>query len=357
MKERTGDKINQRMPIRKFLVGVNNAWFCNRYANDIGYNQYSDRRLWHDRYTDDLSHIDFSKSDPNPPRPLISEDPAILEHYFRTVSGLDIVRIWLFERLEGLCFDETQKVIGIDSEFLINLKKILDTAQFYNIKVYFCLFDSWAIKYAPPRELPKSRVLSYRVWNSTVTQIMKSIIEYPELFINNVLNPLVEKLRDNPVLYGIDLMNEPEGMFKFNKIVLESSMHNYIKSCSIAIKQVLRTSVGCMSAKTAKSYSTLPIDFCDIHPYNKRARVDRYSSNKFNNKNCIIGECGYPVNLDFNRRKDNEVKTAEKFLINSFQNGYSACLVWGHDFTSDENKRSLIEWLKEFVRIMDSLEK
>jgi hypothetical protein len=259
--------------------------------------------------------------------------------------------------LEGLCFDETQKVIGIDSEFLINLKKILDTAQFYNIKVYFCLFDSWAIKYEPPRELPKSRVLSYRVWNSTVTQIMKSIIEYPELFINNVLNPLVEKLRDNPVLYGIDLMNEPEGMFKFNKIVLESSMHNYIKSCSIAIKQVLRTSVGCMSAKTAKSYSTLPIDFCDIHPYNKRGRVDRYSSNKFNNKNCIIGECGYPVNLNFNRRKDNEVKTAEKFLINSFQNGYSACLVWGHDFTSDENKRSLIQWLKEFVRIMDSLEK
>jgi hypothetical protein len=340
----------QTPPKRKFLVGVNNAWFCNRYANDIGYNQYSDGRLWHRPYTDDISHIDFSKSDPNPPRPLISETPELLELYFRSISGLDIVRIWLFERLEGLCFDENQNVISIDNEFLINLKKILDTADSYNVKVYFCLFDSWAVKYDPPTELPKSRIPSYRVWNSTVTQIMKSIVEYPEWFINNVLNPLVEKLRDHPAIYGIDIMNEPEGMFKFNKIVSESSMRNYIRSCSIAIKQRLKTSVGCMRVKTAKSYSSLPIDFCDIHLYNKRALVERYVSNKYNNKTCIIGECGYPVTLDFYGRRNNEVKTAEKFLTKSFQNGYSACLVWDHDFTSKENKRRLTDWLKEVVR-------
>ena len=355
MKERTEDEIKQRLPTRRFLVGVNNAWFCNRYANDIGYNQYSDRRLWQRPYTDGISHIDFSKPDPNPPRPLISENPEILKIYFSSISGLDIVRVWLFERLEGLCFDENQNVIRIDNEFLMNIKKILDTAESYNVKVYFCLFDSWAVKYKPPNELPKSRIPSYRVWNSTVTQIMKSIIEFPDLFISNILNPLIEKFGDLPAVYGIDLINEPEGMFKFKKIVSESSMRNYIRSCTTTIKQRLKTSVGCMSAKTAKSYSSLPIDFCDIHPYNKKARVDQYYSNKYNNKSCIIGECGYPVNAHFfrtgfSRRKNNEVQIAKKFLMNSFKNGYSGCLIWEHDFTSDENKRNIIEWLKEFVR-------
>lgn len=284
MKKRTDDKIKQRLPTRRFLVGVNNGWFCDTYANDIGYNQYSGRRLWNLPYTDDISDIDFSKSDPEPPRPLISEFPELLDRYFQSISGLDIVRVWLFERLEGLRFDENQKVIGMDNEFLINLKKILKTAETYNVKVYLCLFDSWVVKYNPPRDLPESRIASYQIWSSTVTKIMKSIIEYPEGFITNVLNPLVEQLRDNSAVYAIDLMNEPEGMFKFNKIVSEPSMRNYIRSCSIAIKHRLKTSVGCMETKTAKSYSSLPIDFCDIHLYNKRARVERYVSNKYNNK-------------------------------------------------------------------------
>ena len=350
MKKRTDDKIKQRLPTKRFLVGVNNGWFCDTYANDIGYNQYSGRRLWNLPYTDDISDIDFSKSDPEPPRPLISEFPELLDRYFQSISGLDIVRVWLFERLEGLRFDENQKVIGMDNEFLINLKKILKTAETYNVKVYLCLFDSWVVKYNPPRNLPESRIPLYKIWNSTVTKIMKSIIEYPEGFITNVLNPLVEQLRDNSAVYAIDLMNEPEGMFKFNKIVSEPSMRNYIRSCSIAIKHRIKTSVGCMRTKTAKSYSSLPIDFCDIHLYNKRARVERYLSNKYNNKSCIIGECGYPIDSSFFHRRNNEIKTAEEFLIKSLQNGYGGCLIWDHDFTSEENKRILIDWLKEFVR-------
>jgi hypothetical protein len=355
-KKNTEHAIKQRLATRRFLVGVNNGWFCDSYANDIGYNQYSGRRLWKLPYTDDISDIDFSKSDPEPPRPLISEFPELLDNYLQSISGLDIARVWLFESLEGLCFDENQKVIGIDNEFLINLKKILNTAESYNVKVYFCLFDSWVVKYNRPRNLPESRIASYKIWNSTVTKIMKSIIEYPEGFINNALNPLVEQLKDHSAVYAIDMMNEPEGMFKFTKTVSESSMRDYIKSCSIAINHRLKTSVGCMRTKTAKSYSSLPIDFCDIHLYNKRARVERYVSSKYNNKSCIIGECGYPIDLGFFRRRNNEIrgnneiKTAEKFLINSLQNGYSGCLVWDHDFTSEENKRILIDWLKEFVQ-------
>ena len=47
----TEDKTKQTPPTRKFLVGINNGWFSDRYANDIGYNQYSDGRLWNIPYT------------------------------------------------------------------------------------------------------------------------------------------------------------------------------------------------------------------------------------------------------------------------------------------------------------------
>jgi hypothetical protein len=109
-----------------------------------------------------------------------------------------------------------------------------------------------------------------------------------------------------------------------------------------------------MRPKTAKYYSSLPINFCDIHPYSKRARLEQYVSNDYNNKKCIIGECGYPVNLNINRRSSNEVKIAEKFLTNSIQKGYSGCLIWDHDFTSEENKEIIIQRLKEFVRVRDN---
>jgi hypothetical protein len=47
---------------------------------------------------------------------------------------------------------------------------------------------------------------------------MKLIVEYPEEFISNVLDPLVEQLKDHSAVYGIDIMNEPEACLNLTRL-------------------------------------------------------------------------------------------------------------------------------------------
>lgn len=332
----------------KFLTGVNNGWFAGDYAKDLGRNQFSGAELWHWPHNDPVP-IDLAMPDPNPPTPLLTAQPQLVNQYFQQIQGIDIVRIWVFERLEGIRFDAQKKIIGIDGELLTNLIAILDAASAHNVKVYLCLFDSWVVKNQPPQGLPQHRLDNYQSWNMAVRNIMKDIVDNPHDFTTNVLTPLVDAIANHPSVYAIDVMNEPEGMTQDTPVVSNSSMRNYISQCCSVIKPRLKASVGCMRSSTAKSYANLPIDFCDFHSYNESANIDPYLLSSFENKPCIIGECGYPVN-DANAaaRAVHEVQTAKDFVDRTLNKGYSACLVWHENFANQSNKTAIEQWLKQF---------
>ncbi|MEW6603415.1 MAG: hypothetical protein AB1351_01855, partial [Thermoproteota archaeon] len=101
---------------------------------------------------------------------------------------------------------------------------------------------------------------------------------------------------------------------------------------------------------TAKRYSNLPVDFCDFHSYNESGNLDSYISSSFDSKPCIVGECGYPVN-DSNAaiRATHEVQTAKNFVEKALSKGYSGCLVWNQDFTSQANNTAIVQWIKQFA--------
>ena len=144
-------------------------------------------------------------------------------------------------------------------------------------------------------------------------------------------------------------MNEPEGMISDTFVVTNTSMRNYIRECSAVIRPQLKVSVGCMRSSTAKSYSNLPIDFCDYHVYSEIASLDPYRPKQYRNKPCIIGECGYALfNTTIAARSVNEVQVAKDFVDISLDKGYSGGLVWTKDFTSDSNRALIIQWLKQF---------
>lgn len=333
----------------KILTGVNDPIFSGRYANDMGYNQFSGVQLWHWPYTDPVN-FDFTKPDPNPPRPLLSEQPALIEQYFAEVQGIDVVRIWLFERLEGIRFDANRKIIGIDNDLVDNLLAILNSAQLHGIKVYVCLFDAWVVKREPPSGLPQSRMTNYESWYQAVRNTMTDIVDNPSDFISNVLQPLVNSIAGHPAVYAIDIMNEPEGMTQDTPAVSNSSMRAFIGQCCSVIRPRLRASVGCMHSSTAKSYSDLPIDFCDFHSYGEVASLDAYRSAHYNNKPCLIGECGYTLyNTTVASRSANEVQVAKDFANLALDNGYSGSLVWTKDFTNTANRTLIIQWLKQFA--------
>jgi hypothetical protein len=333
----------------KFLTGVNNGWFADSYASDIGRNQFSGAELWHWPHSDPVP-IDLTMPDPNPPTPLLTSQPQLINQYFQEVQDIDLVRIWVFERLEGIRFDPQKKIIGIDSQLLTNLTAILDAANNRGVKVYLCLFDSWVVKSQQPQGLPPHRLSNYQSWNTAVKNIMKDIVNNPHDFITNVLTPFVNHIANHPAVYAIDIMNEPEGMTQDTPVVSSSSMRNYISQCCSVIRPRLKVSVGCMRSSTAKSYSNLPIDFCDFHSYNESGNLDPYIPGSFENKLCLVGECGYPVNSsDAAARSAHEVQTAETFVNKALSEGYSACLVWNKDFTSQTNNTTIIQWLKQFA--------
>lgn len=312
----------------------------------MGRSQFSGAELWHWPYTDPVT-FDFTKPDPNPPAPLLSQQPALIEQYFQLVQGVDITRIWLFEKLEGLRFDQNKKVIGIDAELLANLHAVLDSAQNHGVKVYLCLFDSWVVKRQPPQNLPAARLPKYDEWYTTVKGIMKSIVESPSDFVTNALTPLVNSIATHPAVHAIDVMNEPEGMTADTPVVSNQSMKNYVSACCQVIRPRLQASIGCQKSATAKSYSSLAVDFVDFHSYSSSASLSSYRSAGYGGKSCIVGECGYPG--DDANRAAREVQVAEDYVQEALRRGYSTCLVWNRDFTSDANNASIVQWLAQFA--------
>jgi len=130
------------------------------------------------------------------------------------------------------------------------------------------------VKREPPSGLPPARLTYYDTWNITIRNIMKDIVDNPHDFANNVLQPLVNSIANHSAVYGIDLMNGPEGMVSDTPVVSNASMRNFVAQCCSVIRPQLKASVGCMRSGTAKSYSNLPIDFCDYHVYGEFASLD-----------------------------------------------------------------------------------
>ena len=299
-----------------FLTGLNKPCFGGQYDHDLGNNQ-------------------FSKWEPYVPNNLDT-----VRSFFSEVHGIDIVRIWLFEGMEGLIFDDkNDELVSLEATFLESLKRILDLAAQNNIMVYLCLFDAWAAKHRP----------------ATVNAM--GLIIHGTKFINNTLTKLCEFLSNHAAtIFAIDLMNEPEGLIECNVTTwneLESALNkwcNYLHN-----NQGFKCSVGWMRRKNAAKYSYLDIDFCDFHIYNESGEIPHYDQNDFGKKRCIIGECGYPLVDDSPRqvalRRDYGVWTAKKMIIEAHNKSYYGILPWRIDGPQmDEANRQLNSTVVQLAR-------
>ena len=348
--------------IIEFKVGVNHPWFGNKYGTDIGYNQFSGNALWNTPSAEEVP-IDLSKPDPNPPKPYLSDHPEEIENFFQKVQGIDLVRIWLFEGIEGLKFDGNQnnKLVGVDTEIINNLKKILDTAQRYDIQVLPTLLNSWdSVFGSPPGGLTEKRLESYNKMKDARRAILKTIVENPDDFSNMVIVPLVNPIKEHPALYAIDLVNEPEFMVEgqiSDALVKEDDMTNFIRKCALDMgnrmlsPKKLNVTVGCAKTETAQRYSVLPIDFAQVHDYRSEEYkdIDVYNPSQYNGKPCLIGECGYSKTRDENNKEVNEVAVTEKIVRDAKFKGYRGALVWellDGQFISEEHGSEILAWLK-----------
>lgn len=335
----------------KFLVGINQGWFEDKYGADLGVSEFNDSPLWGNPNIPIT--IDLSK--PNIPQtpPYLSQNPAAIDQYFSKISGINVVRLWLFEQLEGIIFskDGNNNLIGLDRTFTDNLLKVLDSANNYNIKVYLTLFNSWDTNPNPSSTLPQSRLADYQKLFLARKQIIVNIFQNPLDFCNNVLVLLLDAIKNHPAVYAIDLINEPESMTESSMISLQQ-LRSFVEYATQKIKPSgIKVSVGCMRKSMAVSLSSTSVDFSDFHIYNNKSSttpipLDPYSSSDFSGKYCIIGECGYhPETSPY--VPNQEVSILKGFLYDASKLGYGGALAWR--FQDYQNPDGIIQAVKNLA--------
>jgi hypothetical protein len=276
-----------------FIIGLNKPCFGGQYDHDLGNNQFT---KW---------------------EPYIPNNVELVRSFFNEVQGIDIVRIWLFEGMEGLIFDRDNEVISIERTFLESLKTILDLAAECNIRMYLCLFDAWGTLHRPATK-----------------NAMRSIIHGTKFI--NILTKFCDFLSNHAAaIFAIDLMNEPEGLFECD-ITSPNGLADVLNRwCKHIHNYQVKCSVGWMKRENASKYSFIDIDFCDFHLYNRSGEIPCYDANDFAKKDCIIGECGYPVIDDsptqLTLRRDFGVSTAIKMIIEAHDKLYHGILPWPID--------------------------
>jgi hypothetical protein len=108
------------------------------------------------------------------------------------------------------------------------------------MKVYLCLTDAWVVNNTYALAGYEGKMLvKYRELQETRRSIMKNMVENPHNFICNALIPLLASVIDHhPLVYAIDIMNEPEAMYdpSWYPVLSSDSMKSFPIECSRAIK-------------------------------------------------------------------------------------------------------------------------
>ena len=335
-------------PSNRFIVGINNAWFGNQYDHDLGHNQFSILRLYRNTIPNP------SVADPTPDMPYISSNPTELSNFFQNIQtqqkNLKLVRVWLFERFEGLVYDNSNNIVGIDNTFQQNVITLLNVANHNGIKIYFCLFDPWGIYGSTPQDLvTKNKTADYlalqATWKSLANKLMKDNITLSSFF-NYALKPLLQSIGTHPALFAIDLVNEPEGFTSNDTSISLSDIQKYITLCANFIHgcdPYLKVSCGFQCFQTIfdnLSGLSQSLDFFDFHEYNETG-IPQISWQQINfaNKPCLIGECGYR-NITTPGDPTKELATIRGFMTNYRNGGFAGCLPWivyGDNFSAIDN--------------------
>lgn len=337
----------------RFIVGVNKGWFRWDYDHDLGKNQFSGLRLYRNIVPDP------AKPDPNPDQPFIQNFPNEINDSFQEMQSsqqsVQVVRIWAFERFEGLRFDDNGCVIGLDAAFLTNLGKVLDAAAGKGLKIYLCL-NSWSVYDGPSQDIVNNgRAQDYlalqTTWKNMVRRLLQNSGDLTS-FIDSALIPLVNSIGNHPALFAIDLMNEPELLTDKDPAITFDNWKNYVSRCSSAIRQAnpsVKVSCGIMRLSTIKAKASVlapSVDFFDYHIYNTDGALEPYVTSEYAGKPCIIGECGYsPEGPGDTLTK---VNATRKFLENAQNVGYAGCLIWRpEDYLAAKN--GMLQVMKDFA--------
>ena len=222
-------------------------------------------------------------------------------------------------------------VTGIDKlAFLPNVFRILDEAGKNGFQIYFTLFNSWDVE-NPPQPAKRSLLLN--------------IVNDPRPFITNALSPLLSDMGQHPSVFGIDIMNEANGLLSGGggrPVISELSFaRNFITPIAAEIKRAnknlpVTTSFSSNQIELAMSFANrvnlLPVlDIIDIHAYhatttdiiNHFAKIEDSARRHNNKKAIVLGEIGDASSIAKTpKNAEQEINLLKTYLDKALDVGY-----------------------------------
>lgn len=293
--------------MRETLIGINIPWWNGGYGHDLGIN---------------YSHPDW---------PVTFDEKLVMETFeFMKSLNIHVFRFWLFERGEGLVYNSSGKITGLDKLFTHNLKIFVDAVNRYRLKVYYTLLDANSIL----------RDKDY---------ITDSIITQPgnrKIFCETILPQLLEILGNT--VWAIDICNEPEaaisgenGNYTKNGYSWEQvfeglhSIKTYLKKLDSTIQLTISSGFHEDHNIWNKHYSDslLDLDFLDFHSHRTDGYIPPLIQSK-STKKIIIGELSVCEKLSSPISNPDWRKS--QFLLNEKiyspdMNDYYAVFLWRLD--------------------------
>lgn len=328
---------------RRFDFGINLAWLNNSNGHDLGYNPY---------FAGPAPHPDWG----------IYWSTQLVRTYLADIAarGFTVVRMWAFEKLEGLEFDAstfnparvvTQRlsnghaevietpseyekhniplVTGLQAVFCENVVDLMRLAEEARLEIYWTLLSPANYFFDP---------LRHHEW---AVHRMLSDTQCRTAFVQKALVPFLEILRPfNNSVYAIDLINEPEGFAyarrrgrTLSPNILKEFALEYIREASRAVRSAshpFKISAGFRSRKTIEhNYTHLEpeLDFFDVHHYGTGGLDCKPISGSI--KPTILGEVGYRNWRGKFRPTDRQqLRVVDRIISEAMEKKFRGCLVW-----------------------------
>lgn len=267
---------------------------------------------------------------------------ADIDRYFTDIKNMrcNVVRIWLFESLEGLNFDSNGYITGINSTFMANLNDLINRANNKGLALELTLFNHDIGNQFGKRPAVGGGGAIRNFFTDGGAQTA---------LINNVIKPLANAQRGKAGVFGYDLMNEANyAVSPYSGITAAanwSQMHSWVYNLAQAIHTAGASIQVTCSTDDANSFSSanhwnrfggVGLNYYTYHHYNDYPNLWTVGSGGAYpaiDKPLVLAEYG-PRTLG----NDNiQASAADAFINQTQSRGWAGALAWTYDPTGSDS--------------------
>lgn len=260
-----------------------------------------------------------------------------VDSYYADIKNMhaNVVRVWLFENLQGLNFDGNGYISGIDGTFLNNLTDMVQRANNHGLALELMLLGNDVGVQAG--HAPHDGGGNFR--NPLTDSSAQSA------FMNNVVKVLAQRFNNNYGVYGYDLMNEANYAVSTNTNPCSwGQMHSFIYNGAQAIHNVNNnTQVTCSTDDSASlqsgnfynRFGGVGLNYFDFHQYSDNPTLPTLGSGgTFSNidRPVVLAEYGPSSTGNISL----QTNVTDSFINQASYKNWAGALIWDYDPTGQD---------------------